>query len=298
MKPLHIGLATKATSPGRFLRDGRMVGIFSYAVPEFTWDHIHIHKWQNLDTAELADKFDLIFHEDGGWAKYTGNALPVIYYIVDSTLSEGSHFKPRFNQAKDKAINLVLVGQDRLGRFEGLNKPIRRLPYCVNDKLFQDYGLPKTIDVASHMNVGGLCHEGRKHLGKYLARWCEETGHTYQGGTISGAEYAKSFSRAKVVVNWPRVPTNRSHRVLDGMACRACVLTGAVPEVSGETRVPGRDYVEVQTYEEFFLRLAELLENDSWREFAENGHKLIQEHHTWAIRAKELRQIIADELGL
>jgi glycosyltransferase involved in cell wall biosynthesis len=296
MKPLRVALCTKAISPVRFERDGRNVGIFSYAVPEFEWEHVAVHKWQDIDTRALAEQgFDLAFHEDGAWAHYPDRALPVVYYVVDSTLSE-DHYRERLEQAQD--ADLVLVDHDRLERFAAAEKPLRQLPHCVNDRVFRDRGLERTADVASHMNVGGPCGDGRLEVGTRLEAWCGAMGYTYRGGTMGVEEYARSFNAARVSVNWPRTPINRSHRVLDAMACRTCLVTGAVPDVPGEERVAGRDCVPVDSYEEFFLAISELLESGAWREIADSGWRCVREHHTWSVRARQLRQILHEELGL
>ena len=299
MKPLRVALVTKANSPNRLRRDDRSVGYFSYAVPEFTWEHQVVWKKSHttLDLKKLAARdFDLVFHEDGAWCSYKHLGIPVVYYVVDSTLSDGSHYLPRLKQARK--ADLVLVDHDKLERYAETGKPVRRLSYCVNDMIFRDHGLPKTVDVASHMNVGGTCGEGRKQLGKYLGRWCGKEGYSYRGGPLGSVDYAKSFNAARITANWPRTPLNRSHRVLDAMACRTCLVTGTVPNVSGEHRVAGRDYVAVQTHDEFYLQVEELLASGRWRDIADQGHKLVRDHHTWATRAKELRQILSEELGL
>jgi glycosyltransferase involved in cell wall biosynthesis len=296
MKPLYIALCTKAISPIRFERDGRNVGMFSYAVPEFTWQHVSIHKWNDVDTRDLAAQgFDLIFHEDGAWARYDYDALPVAFYVWESTLSD-DYYQQRLSMARE--ADLLLIDHDRLERFEGLGKPVRRLSHCVNDRIFRDYGEGKSVDVASHMNTGGPCGEGRKELGRHLGRWCATVGYSYAGDTMGVELYARSMSAARVTANWPRCPENRSHRVLDAMACRTCLVTGPVPDVSGEERVAGRDYVEAGSYQEFLEVTGELLDSGRWREIADNGYKLVQEHHTWTVRARYLREVLHNELGL
>ncbi len=148
------------------------------------------------------------------------------------------------------------------------------------------------------MNVGGICGRGRKELGRVLREWCRERGYSYRGGTLGTQHYARSLSEARVVVNWPRNPSNRSHRVLDAMACRTALVTGPVPDVPGEARQNGQDYVQVSDFEEFFYQVGDLLDSGRWREIADNGYRCVQEHHTWRVRAGQLRRILNEELGL
>jgi hypothetical protein len=297
MKPLRVLLATKGNSEGRFLRDDRLVGYWSYAVPEFTWDHLPV--WKSSEPMSMKGwqkKYDLIFIEDGTWPQWKDKYLPVVYYVVDSTLDRNIHFLPRLQLARE--CDLVLVDHDRLGRFAGTGKPVRRWPYCVNDHLFRDYGLEKVIDICAHFNAGGGDDGQRSELGRNLGRWCELMGYAYSGGQLGGEDYARAFNAARISANWPRWTNNRSHRTFDVMACRSCLLTGPLPDVSDEERVAGRDYVEVATQEDFYLQVTDLLKSGRWQVVADNGYKLVQEYHTWAIRARQLRQILREELGL
>jgi hypothetical protein len=294
MKPLHVAVLTKATSPNRFDRINRSWGLWTYDVPEFTWEIMPTWKWEEYDTERLkAGGFDLAFLEDGAWAKFEGDAIPTAFYIVDSTVSE-DHYRQRLNQCPH--VDLLLLDHDRPERFE-MGIPVRQLSHCVNDTIFKDYG-QKQVDIASHMNTGGVCEQGRKELGRVLREWCKERGYSYRGGTLGTEHYARSLSEARIAVNWPRNPNNRSHRVLDGMACRSCLVTGPVPDVPGEIRVSGRDYVQAADFEEFFYQVSDLLDNKRWREIADNGYECIQKHHTWRVRAGQLRQILNEEIGI
>jgi hypothetical protein len=297
MKPLRVLLATKGNSAGRFLRDNRMVGYWSYDVPEFTWEHLPI--WKGSDPVSMRGwnrKYDLVFLEDGTWPVWEDRCLPVVFYVVDSTLDRNLHYMPRLALAKE--CDLVLVDHDRLERFAGAGRPVRRWGYCVNDRLFRDYALEKDVDVCAHFNSGGGNDGGRLELGCNLDRWCGLMGYAYAGGPRYDEEYARAFNAAKISANWPRWSINRSHRTFDVMACRSCLLTGPIPDVSGEERTAGRDYVQAETHEEFYLQATDLLETGRWREVADNGYKLVQEKHTWATRAGELRRMLKEELGL
>jgi len=297
MRTLHALLVAKGISPSRLKRNDRNMGHFSYAVPEFTWEHLPVHRWQTVDCVGFGGKYDLIFQEDGTWARYENRDVPVAYYVWDSTLSDGCHYEPRFDHAKE--MGLVLVDHDRLERFAGTGRPVRRLSYCVNDKLYRDYGLEKTLDVAYHMNIGGASVGAeRAQLRGILRKHCHNRGYSFSQERPAGRAYAESFNRARIVANWPRQPGNRPFRLLDGMACRSCVVTGPVPDVSGEVREAGVHYVEVRTLDEFCQAVDELLASGRWREVAESGYRLVRERHTWAVRARELRRILNEELGL
>jgi spore maturation protein CgeB len=106
------------------------------------------------------------------------------------------------------------------------------------------------------------------------------------------------MGRARIVVNWPRTSTNRPHRVFDAMACGACLVTGLLPYVEGDFRLPGIHYHEFETFEECIDLIGILLREDTYKAAAEAGYKLVMSQHTWAIRAQQLREIARKEFGL
>ena len=270
-----------------------MIGHWSYPVPEFTWDVYPLPRRFELDLDQFVGDYDLVFHEDTkAWGSFVGDRsrLPVVYMVRDSTLSE-DHYRVRVQQAREQA-DLILVDWDRLERFEGLGVPVRRLSHCVNERLFRDYGEPKIIDVAFHMACKGC--PGRAELRDWLREFCAARGYSYAAGIMIGEEYPKALSRAKIVVNLERTPDTRAHRVFDALACRTCLLTSPEPEVSGEVRQAGLHYVEWRTYEELGEQIDVLLKTGAWENYARHGYWLVHQHHTWWIRAGELRKILLE----
>lgn len=289
MKPLHVALIVKNT-PAAFERDCRNMGIFSYATPEFTWEHLAPGKGATLNTRDLkADGFDLAFIEDGGsYPDFRGDALPTVFYSIDSTLSDDLHFAPRIEQARK--ADLVLVDHDRLERFAPCGRPVRRLSYAVNDRLFHPEA--KTLDVCFHCS-GSL---ERRPVRIALHEMTQARGLSYRSGAVSLSEYAANLNRAKVVVNVPRTAINRPHRVFDALAAGAALVTTPLPEVSEEDRKPGRHYLEA-AFEQLVEKAVVLVENGTWELLAIGGHEWAQAH-TWAVRSRELRAMLAKELGL
>lgn len=291
LNPLRVAVIVKNT-PASFERDRRNMGMWSYPVDEFTWDFFALGKAFRLDTAHLkALGYDLVFHEDGGsWGDYAGAALPVIYYSIDSTLSLEHHFIPRKQQAE--RADLVLVDHDRLERFQaGTRAPVRRLSFCVNDRLF--YERSKTIDVAFHCGGGDM---GRTLMRSQLEAVCTRARLRYVSGAVDLATYAQHMGEARVVVNIPRNPSNRPHRVFDAQASFAALVTTPLPDVSDERRRP----FDVLTCE--FLDVAErariLVENGTWELLAIAGRETVMQYHTWQVRARELRALVAEQFAI
>jgi len=291
MKPINTAVITKT---GRQQRETetRARGYFSYPVPDFAWQYFFLGKNFTVDTHTFKEYgFRLLVHEDGGnWGTYLNHYTHIAMLSFDSTLSE-QHFKERYKQAEQ--ADLVLIDHDDLDRYAGLGKPVYRFAYCVNDHLFKDLGEERTIDVCFHCGK----NETRRALNEALSAFCQRQGYSYRWGGLPHIEYAAEMAHSKIVVNWPRTPMNRPHRVFDAMACGACLVTGKLPEVSGDLRIAGHDYIEVDDFAGILAAVDDLLKSGRWQEIARNGYKLVMRHHTWDIRAKQLREIIKQELS-
>ncbi len=290
MKPLRVALVVKPSSDG-FERENRLRGLFSYPVPEFTWEHFYLGKGFTWETSQWLGKFDLLLQEDrGSWGKYLG-PLPKVILILDSIISD-EHYWWRLEQAEQ--MDMTLVDQDRLERFPDSV----RLSHCVNDHLFrprENRDIDLNFRCANKKKVGDGT---RQKLRLLFQDWANETGHNYVHKPAHPQPYAEDQGSSKIVANWPRTPDNRGHRVFNAMAGKACAVTGVLPELSDEERTPGVHYIEVEHWEDMPKVCGALLESGEWERIADNGYKLAMEKHTWTVRAKELRQILKERLGL
>lgn len=287
---MRIALVVKASDSTQE-RDERNMGYWSHPVSEFQWAHFVFGG--RVAYATEMNEYDLIVQEDAGPRFYKHLKKPVVYIAIDSSLSD-DHLKSRLERGRQ--ADLILVDHDRLERFDSLGLPVRRLNYCVNDYLMRDYNLVRDIDVSFHCANSG-CRE-RKLLRTLLADFCNARGLVFTSGVMHITDYARQMARSKIVVNWPRVPTNRPHRVFDAMACGACLVTGSLPDVDGDKREAGRDYIEVDKLVDIPAAIEALLDSGDWRAVGQSGRNMVQKNHTWTVRARQLRQIIAEELGL
>jgi hypothetical protein len=272
-------------------REERNMGYWSYPVPEFEWKHFVFGG--KVAYATEMNKYDVIIQEDAGPRFYKHLKKPVVYVAIDSSLSD-DHLQSRLERARH--ADLILVDHDRLERFDSLKLPVRRWNYCVNDHLMREYGEERIIDVSFHCANGG-CEE-RKRLRTLLDEFCRDNGLEFTSGVMHITDYARSMARSKIVVNWPRVPSNRPHRVFDAMACGACLVTGPLPDVDGDELAKGHNYIEVEKLEDIPAVVGALLDSGEWRTVGQSGREMVNKYHTWTVRAGQLRQMLARELDL
>jgi len=291
MKPLKVALIIR---PKLYLknRDNRKIGLFSYAVPGLTWDHYMYDKDFYINRGQFSS-YDAIVLEDGLFGKFGGDGPPVIGIFWDSTWTH-QHYESRLRQAKQ--CDLVFIGHDQLRRFKPCGKPVRRLSYCVNDKLFMDYGLKRTVDVTYHCRT--KTSGARRVMGDFLKGFCADRGYSYRAGILDPPAYARAFNSGKVNVNLCQSVRNRPHRVFDVMAARGCLLTSPLPHVSGEERMAGTHYVEYDKPQAAGKMIDRLLETGDWQGIADEGYRLAQKYYTWRVRAKQLRRQIYEVLKI
>lgn len=293
MRPLKVAMFVKSSS-WAIERETRNMGMFSYPVPEFTWKYFTFNRFENVEMRKFND-FDMIFHEDAGWATYIGNGPPKVYFTFDSFLSP-HHLSIRREQARQ--ADLVLVDHDDISRFTSDGIKARQFPYCTNDHLYKP--LDKTIDIVYHCGSGSKSNnpgwEKRSRTRIEIGEISRQRGWSYASGALSPVEYAASMGTARIVANSNRLYNHRPHREFDAMACKAAFLTEAYPDTPEDKTMANIHYA---TYidGQIEYKLSELLDG-SWEGYAERGYELIMNNHTWAIRAKQLRELVSKEFGI
>jgi len=287
MRPLRVALIHR-NSPR--VMETRMVGWWSYAVPEFVVTHYVVGRGFRLDRDELAKAHDMAVYEDAKiFGTFSGKAeIPIFYHAVDSTALEG-HYQHRLSEGSK--CDVILVDHDKLERFEISGRPVFRFGYCINDHLFYDYELEKTVDVSFHCNAKD-CPE-RVNVMLFLADFCKERNYVFVAGQRDWIEYAKAFNRSKITVNVSVAPPNRPHRVFDAMGSKTCLITNHLCEVSGEERKAGIHYLEYSTPKNLANIIDEILSTGLWKQIGEQAYRLVHEKHTWQVRAGQLRELCA-----
>lgn len=261
----------------------RLTGWWSYPVDDFVWTALKIKpEWFEVDL-QYAPNFDLVVLDDWVFGQFKNKHVPLAYVTVDSARSDVQLSRNR-NQAAQ--ADLILVDSDRLDRFAGMDKPVRRFAYAVNEQLF--FPREKVYDVAF------LCWptEARRIVAAQCAEICKRRGWSFVSGTFEWNDYARFLSSAKIVVHKPHVENARSWRVFDVMAARGALLTMPLPTVDGDGIAAGMHYLEYHNPSELEQQLSYLMEDEHWRQFAENGYEHVMQHHTWRTRSAQLRAML------
>ena len=290
MKPLRVALIHRWHPRST---TGRIWGLWESDTPEFTVTHIPTAKGYIHDKSLLAQKFDMAVYEGPGlWLFFKGNPdFPMCYWELDSLNSE-EYYKHRLKEAGK--CDIILMEHTPLDWFARVGKPTFRLNTCPASKVLKDYGLPKDIDVSFLTQTRDAV---RVELNLKLVKFCEERGYSYTSGVRDYYSYGPDFNRSKISINWSGRAPYRPWRFFESMACRACLVTNPLLEVSEEIHRPGIDYVECQNMDELWKVIPDLLESGKWKEYAEAGYKYIQENHTWPIRSQQLREKLATLAG-
>ena len=291
MKPLRIALI-HADNPHQYTR---AVGFWSYEVPEFEVHHCGTKRDFTMRRSQF-EGYDIILREDHAcYGEIINDAdIPLCYYVVD-TPAMIEKYRLRCKVAV--GCDLILVEQDRLERFEHLGAEVRRFGYCINDRLYYDYGMEKSIDI---INYYIRRDQPRNELNLWLLKFCRERGYSYQSGKRLRMDYPHGMNQARITINLSYNENCRPHRIFDAMGTRSCVVTSTLPDVSGEYRKAGLHYEEFGFID--WAGLAEtiehLLESGRWETIANDAHEMVMKHHTWSVRAKELRETFNEVFGI
>ena len=233
---------------------------------------------------------DLIVLDDWIWGKVFKGGKPLAYVTVDSARSDEQLAK---NLTQARQADLVLVDSDRLEKYYSLSQPVKRFAYAVNENLYRPHH--KNFDVAF------LCWPTpeRRVVRNRLEEICERRGWSLLANTYQDPlDYADALGLAKVVVHKAHVEQARTWRVFDVMATKSCLLTNPIPLIDGDGIHPNEHYAEYYDGEDLEYKLDALLNTNQWEAMAETGYNYVIEHHTWTARAKELRQMLHEVLGL
>ena len=170
---------------------------------------------------------------------------------------------------------------------------MKRFAYAVNENLYRPHH--KNFDVAF------LCWPTpeRRVVRNRVEEICNRRGWSFLGNTYQNPlDYADALGLAKVVVHKSHVEQARSWRVFDVMATKSCLLTNPIPLIDGDGIAPNVHYAEYYDAEDLEYKLETLIWRASGRRMAETGYQHVIEHHTWGVRAKQLRYMLHEELGL
>jgi len=257
-------------------------------VPEFEWSALKVKPTNFTLDLKQAPPHDLVVLDDWVFGKIKNLEAPLTYVTVDSARSVAQLDR---NRHQAEISSLILVDSDSLDSFSGLGKPVKRFAYAVNEALF--FPREKVYDVAF------LCWptDERRVVEKACGEICHKRDWRYLTGTYDWGDYARVLSSAKVIVHMPHVKNARSWRVFDVMASRGALLTMSLPDVSGDGLIRGTHYREYNNTETLERELAALLDYGAWELIAEAGYDHVLKHHTWKIRAAQLRQIIYEVFG-
>lgn len=282
MKPLKIALVHRDHPRHTW---GRMIGMWAYDVPCLDVTHVPQPREFTLNRDNFVDVDAVVWEDARVIGTVTGGApVPVVYMVGDSTLTD-DNYQDRFAQAQQS--DLILVDWDRLDRFEGTGKPVKRLAYCVNERLF--YPRDKVIDVGFYCNIT----DERRDLHEWLATFCAARGYTFAGGRRVGEDYCQAIGETRVNVNLNRNPETRAHRCYDVMASRSCLVTSPMPHVSGEDWINQVHYLEWTDWDHLGSTLDAVLSSGLWESIATRAYAYAHAH-TWAVRAAELYTILTE----
>lgn len=281
MNPIRVLLVHRDSDVYRHL-----TGWWSYPVDEFQWTALKVTRNNFIvDMQTIEPQPDLVVLDDWIWGEFKNLKTPLAYVIVDSARSAAQFER---NRIQARFADLILSDSDDLWRFKAWGKPARRFAYAVNEQLFMPRD--KVYDVAF------LCWptDDRRIVQEWCDDICKRHNWRFLTGKYEWQLYAQALSSAKVIVHRSYVKAARSWRVFDVMACRGCLLSSPLPDVSGDGLIAGEHYRTYNNAASLESELIYLLNDGRWEQIGAAGYRHVMENHTWRIRAAQLRETLRE----
>jgi hypothetical protein len=209
---------------------------------------------------------------------------PSVYWALDIHLTHG------FAALKQGYPNYnFLFGAHRteVGKLKLQGIPIEWLPFACDSQIHCKKNRPIIYDIAF---VGGDDGVPRKFL-------LQELRERYPQSFIGQASHEQMsdiYSGAKIGFNYS-IQLDINMRFFEVMACGAMLLTNALPRKDLEMLdlLPGRDFVEYQTFEELLDQLDYYLKHEQERKnIAQTGYDRVK-NHTYRQRMTKVLQVVS-----
>jgi len=306
-KPIKVALLH--VKPIKDFKEGTLNrhGYFAYNVPEFRIDSYPVGRNEELSYKELDGEYDLIVEYNYKIVGATRGVKEVPrFYFSGNTRGGGWPSKFLRNREVSKGFDGVFVNQLSKPHWNDLGIPVISFDYCIDDRLYYDRKLEKTIDISCLMRYHPkhFGHRPRKRLMNWLEDFCNKNGYTcFVGVKKDIEEYAKTFSRSKVTINLT-YPFGLNCRVLDSMGAGTCLLSNSLMKGSFLDGIHYVSYGGVSKHASFIpdldhmgWKLKWLLGSGHWKTVSNFGHKEVFEKHTWPVRAKQVYRELGKVLG-
>ena len=257
--------------------------------------HCVEHFWPQ-DAASIKPEYDFYFRVDDGYYNYKlpGKLFPRVYYVSDV------HLKKPFKKIKKSILSRTydLVFCPMRKEIEILKKKSPVEIVWLN--IGCDPQIHKKLDIERSYDIGFVGNDGGIPRKFYL----QEIRERYPNSFIGRADYrdmSRIYSSSKIGFSFAVRGECFTMRNFEILACGAMLLMKRLRDDSAERLgfVDRRHLVIFDGPKDLFALIEYYLKNKQEREqIASCGHRFTLEKHTYALRTKEMVDIVKDKFKL
>lgn len=259
--------------------------------------------------AQLPDRPDFILINDdlGGGFTLNINGLASIDIPVGLFINDVHRYvKIRENYILENDIRYLfsVVKYKFFQIYPQFSERFHWFPHFINEKIFQDYGEKKEIDMLLMGAVNWLYPMRKIILDHYKKDsrfvYREHPGYitfSNDSDSLIDENYAKELNRAKIFFTCGSILQYPVLKFYETLACKTLLLAPTFSELEELGFIPGKHFVPITMVN--FAEKAEyyLANEDERRRIVEEGHKFVKENHTLEVRAKQLVKRIEEILN-
>lgn len=277
-----------AFTPGRFLEDGlKSVGC-----------RVDVYRTDvDLSQIDLSDAIAAIFVDSPPLAPIRIQGadrltIPKLLWVHHGA----NRLEKNLRMCRQVQPDLVLMAHS-LQLADRFQRPVQFFPFGVASDIF-NCSTPleqRTWDIAFVGSASEKLYNQRRAILRAIRAHFSGRAKITLNAKVYLDKLAALYGNAKIVVNCAADELRTINmRLFEGMGCGALVVSDLVPH-QDELFRDGKHYVVYQGVDDLLEKLEYYLAHlDRAQKIATRGHRYVLAHHTYAHRAKELLQIIAE----
>ncbi|WP_179884863.1 glycosyltransferase [Bacillus sp. AFS015802] len=189
-------------------------------------------------------------------------------------------------------------------RYPDFLDKFRWLPLCINQEIYKDYRLPKTINylVMGHISPriyklrNKIVHEMKDVHGFHYYEHPGYRDFSEEEGAIIGDRYAMKINSAKMFFTDDSVFKYPIGKYFEVPACKTLLLAPGSPELRDLGFINGETFVEINDQNFLKKALSYIGDQDEMNRITKNAYEMVRSRHTHEIRAGEFVKYVRDYL--
>lgn len=202
-----------------------------------------------------------------------------------------ANFERHCNWLKENKVHALPLFGHWVSRYAERLGEATFLPWCIEHRIYRDYGLQRTIDISYTTSPCKILHPIRSAMTETLPKIDDIKSFT-SNKKLSREDYIRTIAQSKIFAFDCSKHRYGMPKFYEGMSCGCAVLADRPADWELLHFVPNKTFIEI-TKEDWLETLRYYLANPYERiKIAEEGHRIFMKYHNADVRAMELVKIL------